>query len=230
MNPRWSPLLIPRRPVPTYLDLATWKRRPQFDFFRTFDNPFFNVCVEVDVTQLRAWATARGVSFFFASLYASQRAAHATPPFRYRIWGERVRVHERMMAGATVLRDDDTFGFGYFDPAPTIERFVENGRPVLEQVRAGDTLDPRDDVDDVIHYSVLPWLSFTSFSHARNWGTDDSVPKIVFGKFATETGRTLMPVSVEVHHALMDGLHVGRYVERLQALCQAPDRLSEPMD
>ena len=25
-----------------------------------------------------------------------------------------------------------------------------------------------------------------------------------------------MPVSVEVHHALMDGLHVSQYLERMQ--------------
>ncbi|MEZ4454743.1 MAG: CatA-like O-acetyltransferase [Nannocystaceae bacterium] len=26
-----------------------------------------------------------------------------------------------------------------------------------------------------------------------------------------------LPISVEVHHAVMDGLHVGRYLEALQA-------------
>ena len=32
------------------------------------------------------------------------------------------------------------------------------------------------------------------------------------------TDVTLLPISVEVHHALMDGLHVGRYVMRLEEL------------
>jgi len=63
---------------------------------------------------------------------------------------------------------------------------------------------------------VLPWISFTSFSHARNWGREDSVPKIAFGKFLKENQRTLLPFSVEVHHALMDGLHVGRYLSWLE--------------
>lgn len=29
-------------------------------------------------------------------------------------------------------------------------------------------------------------------------------------------GRLLMPVSVHVHHALMDGLHVGQFLENFQ--------------
>jgi chloramphenicol O-acetyltransferase len=31
-----------------------------------------------------------------------------------------------------------------------------------------------------------------------------------------------MPVSVEAHHALMDGLHAGRFFERLQRHCSDP--------
>jgi chloramphenicol O-acetyltransferase type A len=32
-------------------------------------------------------------------------------------------------------------------------------------------------------------------------------------------------VNIEVHHALVDGVHVGRFAERLQALLDEPDRL-----
>jgi len=69
----------------------------------------------------------------------------------------------------------------------------------------------------------LPWVSFTSFSHARNWRREDSVPKIAFGKFIKKDDRVLMPFSVEVHHALMDGLHVGRYVMRLEEVLREPE-------
>jgi chloramphenicol O-acetyltransferase type A len=65
-------------------------------------------------------------------------------------------------------------------------------------------------------------VPFTSFSHARRWGTEDAVPKIVFGKHREIGGRRHMPVSVEVHHALVDGLHVGRFYEAFQARLDTP--------
>ena len=35
----------------------------------------------------------------------------------------------------------------------------------------------------------------------------------------TETsGKRSMPVSVHVHHALVDGVHVGQYIEEFQKL------------
>jgi chloramphenicol O-acetyltransferase type A len=69
----------------------------------------------------------------------------------------------------------------------------------------------------------LPWVSFTSFSHARNWRQQDSIPRIAFGKFIEENDRILLPISVEVHHALVDGLHVGRFLMRLEELLSKPE-------
>lgn len=203
--------------MPTHLDLDAWKRRRQFEFFRTFDRPFFNVCVPVDVTELRSWARSTDRSFFLASLYLAVAAANETEPFRYRLDGDRVRVYERIHGGSTVLRPDDSFTFAYFDFTAGFAEFERLGREELDRVRTADApFDPRDDRDDLIHFSILPWLAFTSFAHARRDVPGDSVPKIVFGKYSESEGRWRMPVSVEVHHALMDGLHVGRFVERFE--------------
>jgi|GEM_PF-2867035 len=70
--------------------------------------------------------------------------------------------------------------------------------------------------NDKLHYSIMPWVSFTAVKHARRFGREESVPKIVFGKIFAENGQWKMPVSVEANHALMDGLHVGRYFELFQ--------------
>jgi chloramphenicol O-acetyltransferase type A len=50
------------------------------------------------------------------------------------------------------------------------------------------------------------------------------VPKIAFGRIEPEGdgGKQWMPLSLEVHHALVDGLHVGRYVQALEAALATP--------
>jgi len=121
-----------------------------------------------------------------------------------------------------VMRDDDTFGFGYFDYTPEFRCFHEQGLRVLEVARTGRSFEPRLDRDDLIHYSVVPWISFTSVSHPRRWGGEDSIPKIVFGKHFAAGSARLMPVSVEVHHALVDGLHLGRFFERFEEELATP--------
>ncbi len=207
----------------TFLDLENWNRKQHFYFFKDYDHPFFNICAEVDVTRLLAYTKEHQQSFFVALLFLSLRAANSIPELRYRIRGERVLVHDVIHAGSTVLNSDETFSFCYFDYDGNFQTFNREATQKLEKYAQGfKSLEPGDNRDDLIHYSVIPWISFTSFAHARKYGANDSVPKIVFGKYYDEAGAKKMPVSVEVHHALMDGIHVGKFFEEFQALLQNP--------
>ena len=207
-----------------YLDIESWHRRPIFNFFKDYDNPFFNVCVQVDVTALLKLARAsEEISFTLAYHFLALKAVNELEAFHYRLQGERVIVYERIHAGTTVLLDDGRFTFCYFDYEESFERFQAGARSAIEEARAHDRSDMGENArDDLIHCSVLPWLSFTSISHARRWGGGDSIPKFSFGKHYEESGVIRMPLSVEVHHALMDGLDIGRYFELLKAYLSNP--------
>jgi chloramphenicol O-acetyltransferase type A len=207
-----------------YLDVETWSRRRQFEFFKDYHNPFFNICTSVDVTPLLGLTRAmRDISFFVAYHFFSIKAANEVEPFRYRLRSERVLVHERIHAGTTLLLADENFTFAYFDYEEDFAVFHARAKATIERAKAGGVqLHERDDRDDLVYHSVIPWATFTSISHARKGGRQESVPKIAFGKYRAEGGRTMMPVSVEVHHALMDGLHVGRYFERLESYFADP--------
>ncbi len=206
------------------LDLDTWSRREHFRFFRGYDNPFFNLCADVDVSKVaEACRAPGGPSFFVASLYLSLRAVNDVEPFRYRLRGDGVVVYDAIHAGSTILRDDGTFGFGYFDYSSDFGHFRSQAEEVVNVARKGSgALEDRPDRDDMIHYSVIPWIAFTSFAHARRWGTKESVPKIVFGRRHGEPGAERMPLSVEVHHALVDGLHVGEFFRCFQDYLDDP--------
>jgi chloramphenicol O-acetyltransferase type A len=208
-----------------FLDLERWPRRATFEFFRGFDKPYFDICAPLEVGPLVDFVRARpDTSFFLTYLYLSLRIANESEPFRYRLSEGRVLVHDRIHAGTTIPIADERFDFAYLDYDEDFGRFHAAAREAMARARAdGGRMEARDDRTDLIHYSAVPWVSFTSLSHARNWGREDSVPKIVFGKVSDQNGRRFMPVSVEVHHALMDGLHVGRYLEKLQECFLAPD-------
>lgn len=200
-----------------FLDLATWNRREHFDLFRRFANPFFSVTVEVDATATwEACKARRSPSFYVSLLFHSLAAANSTEAFRMRIRGDRVWIHDNVRASATILRDDDTFGFGIFPPAPSLGEFTRHAvAEVAAAKKVAPLVLPRPGEDDLIYHSSLPWLRFAAFGNALNGGID-SVPRIVFGKCAPRGDRWLLPVAVEVHHALVDGLDVARYVRRFE--------------
>ncbi|MEH0153969.1 chloramphenicol acetyltransferase [Limibacter armeniacum] len=198
------------------IDLNTWKRKVHFDFFKDCDNPFFGITANVDVTQLHKQTKEKGYSYFLAVLYLSLKAANEIEEFRYRIRGEQVVVLDEVHAGSTILADDETFRFCYFPMTESFEAFHKAGKMSIEETKQTEGLELRD--DSALHYSSIPWVSFTAFNHARRYNNDDCVPKIVFGKYFEENGKVKMPLSVEVHHSLADGLHVGKFFERFQQL------------
>jgi chloramphenicol O-acetyltransferase type A len=206
-----------------YLDIETWPRRDLFEFFRGYERPHFNVCTRLDITSLVDLLRERpGTSVSVAYLYFALRVANEIEPFRYRLKEGRVIVHEVINGGTTVLLPNESFSYAYFDYHENFETFCQGAAQSIKRVQAEGLLKPTMR-DDLIYFTVLPWVSFTSFAHARTPGRGESVPRIAFGKFTVENKRTLLPISVEVHHALMDGLHVGRYLNRFEEALQKPE-------
>jgi len=206
------------------LDLDRWPRRAAFEYFRAFDKPYFNVCTRLDVAPLKAaLADAGGGGLSLACYFIAIGLANELEPFRLRLDGGRVRVLDHVDGSTTVLRDDESFGFAYLDRDSDFLRFSARAAAAIAAARRpGAAFEPRLDAQALIHFTTLPWVHFTSFSHARNWGREDSVPKIAFGRADIDGARLWLPMSVEVHHALMDGLHVGRFVQRFEAAVAEP--------
>ncbi len=201
----------------TKLDLDAWPRKAHFDFFKSFEEPYHGVCVTIDCTAAYRFAKASGISFFLYCLYQSLSAAQTIDAFRYRIEQEDVFEYARIDGGGAVDRPNGTFGYGRFLYAERLEDFLATAGQEVERVRNTTDL-TRSNAVNIIRYSVLPWIDFTSVSHARAFSKPDSCPRITFGKMTEREGKRTRPVSIHVQHALVDGLHVGQYLERFQQL------------
>lgn len=213
------------QPAASFLDLARWPRRDAFEYFRSFDKPYFNVCTKLDLARLKlAVADRRVGSLWLAYHYIAVRLANQVEAFRYRLQAGRVRVHPVVHGSTTVLREDDSFGFADLDYEDDFAAFAARAAAAIAATREGrQPFEPKPDDAARVHFTTLPWLHFTSFSHARNWGREDSVPKLAFGRIEADGAHAWMPLSVEVHHALMDGLHVGQFVQGFEAALRDPD-------
>ena len=200
------------------LDIDQWNRKDHFHFFSGFDFPYFDICCTVNCTGAYREAKQKGISFFQLYLYYSLLAANEITPFRYRIRNGQVLVFDQVHASPTINRKDGSFGFAYIDFHANREAFLQAAAKEIEQTQNSSGLVPAVSGENVIHYSSLPWISFTGLSHARHTAFKDSIPKISFGKIKEENGEMLMPVSVSVHHALMDAFHVSQYLDRFSEL------------
>jgi chloramphenicol O-acetyltransferase type A len=194
-----------------HINLETWPRREHFEAFCTWDYPHFSLCANVDLTAFYPFVKQRGISFNVATVYVLARAANAIPEFRYRIRGREVVEHEVVHPSTTILTNEDLFTFCPIEYSKDFSLFAARAAEQIAYVKAHRTLEDEPGRDDWLFMTAIPWVSFTSFMHPLQLHPADSVPRFAWGKLFEEGKFLKMPLSVQGHHALMDGVHAGRF-------------------
>jgi chloramphenicol O-acetyltransferase type A len=200
------------------IDLATWNRQEHFEVFKNFDEPLFGITVKVECSRAYIKAKETGYPFSLYYLYLSLNAANEIEEFRYRIEGDSVFCYDTVGAGPTIFREDETYGVGYFPYNKDIAGFMKLAILEVERVKAERGLKFPVSGENIIHYSTIPWADFTSINHARRLDIGRSIPKITFGKVTRIGDNMWMPLDIHANHALMDGFHVSKFIERFQEL------------
>lgn len=204
------------------IDMDSWPRRKHFELYSALDNPYFAVCADVELTAFYPFVKVRGYSVTVAITYVLARASNAIPQFRYRIRGDEVVEHELVHPSITVLTDEELFTFCTIAYTEGFPEFSERASARIAHVREHPTLEDEPGQDDLLFMTSIPWVSFTSVVHPVPLDPPDSVPRLAWGKFFKDGEHLKMGLGVQAHHAVMDGLHAGRFYERVQEYLYAP--------
>jgi chloramphenicol O-acetyltransferase type A len=204
------------------IDLQTWPRRKHFEVFNGFDYPHFNLCAGVDVTAFFPAMRQAGISFTVGVIYLLAKTANGIPEFRTRIRGQQVVEHEVVHPSASVMAEGDLFSFCTMAYEPDFPAFAEQAARRMAWFQQHPTLEDEPGQDDLLFLSSIPWVSFSGLTHPIHMHPVDSVPRLTWGKIFDQDGRLKMPLSVQGHHALMDGVHVGRFFTQVQAYLDSP--------
>jgi chloramphenicol O-acetyltransferase type A len=202
----------------TKIDIQTWQRREYYEYFGRCDDPFFGIVTNVDCTAAYETCKKFGYSFFVYYMFESINAFNKIENFRYRIIDGEIWLFDCVHASTTVGRPDHTFGFALFEYTEDFEVFRKQAEAEIAQVQKTQGLRANDGAKmlDVIHYTTVPWISFTGVKHEKNIRCGESIPKVAFGKYFGHEGKKWLPVSVNANHGLVDGYHVARYLELFQ--------------
>lgn len=204
-----------KNPKKKQINQGNWGRRKQFELFRGFDFPHFSVTAPVDVTELRNRTKLEGYSIFNAVLFAIMKTANNIPEFRTRFHENSIFEYDRVDPSFTVPIANDHFAF--------CEVTYDNDWKVFndscQQAKTAGELqteltDNTSTEDHWIYLSCTPWLNFTASQHPVA-SAADCIPRIAWGEI-TKTGNAFtMPVNIQVHHALIDGVHAAKFYQQL---------------
>lgn len=203
------------------VDMARWKRRERYEFFKGLSWPFWSVSFPVDVTGLHRWSHEKGLSFYYALVYLCTRALEEVEAFHYKDRGEGIVWHDRLVPSFTDLAPgEEDFHIVTLAAGEDLADFCRRARELSWAQTA--FVDDGAWQDEMVYFTCLPWMPITALSNERELDPTDSIPRLSWGKYVTDAnGRDSLNMTISVNHRLIDGVHVGRFYEALTARLEA---------
>ncbi len=200
------------------IDFETYPRRSHFEYFNAMAFPYVGLTANVDVTNLCRFAKERGGSTFHAMLWAAAKAINAVPELRQRVQNGQIVEFDHCNAGFTAAREDHTFCNCNVETRMSLADFLVDARlRQQEAVKQTGFVNPEEDELGQIFVSCVPWVSFTQVVQPVP-SPGDYNPRVIFGKYFEEDGRTKMPLHLQCNHALVDGYHIAEFFRIFQKI------------
>ena len=196
------------------IDQGNWKRAVHCQIFRQSQQPHYCISLELDVTNFLKRVKEGKLSFTLGFIYAVAKCANEVEEFRY-----------RFEEGEVVLYSQINTSFSYLNKETELFKVVNV--PMQDSMEdyvriAGETAQNQKEyftgpvLNDAFLFSPLPWITFTHCSHTESGKTDNAVPIFQWGKYMERDGKVYMPFSIQAHHSFVDGIHMGKLVEKIQ--------------
>ena len=205
-----------------FIDIENWKRKDHYNYFKQLNYPDFNICGNLDITRFYRYNKEQENPFFISMLYASTKTANSIKEFRFRIRGDKVLEHETVRPSFTVMTESDVFSFCTVKFKDGFINFKTNTSKEIQKSKNNVSILDEPGSDDLLYITSIPWISFTNITHPIQMNPVDSIPRISWGKYFEESGKIKLPLSVQAHHALVDGIHVGEYFNTIQEILDNP--------
>lgn len=202
------------------VDLNTWERGGLFKFYIDKMRIVMSLTVDIDVAPLLAYARKNNLRFYPAMIWVVSKVINSHEEFKY-AWdsdGNLIRWDYISPFYAVFNRDDESFTKFVTEYTDNIFDFckrAEDDRIKYKDERAIVNNQPQNFFD----VSCLPWVSYKHFNVQVFDEGKFLAPVVTWGKYEQKNDKKiLMPLTMNIHHAVADGFHLSRFFNEVEAL------------
>ncbi len=199
------------------IDREHWARKEYFEHYFSGVPCTYSMTVKLNITRI----IEKKIKVYPAMLYYLTAIVNVHPEFRtsFDNAGE-LGIYREMIPSYTVFhKDTETFSNLWTECAPTLEAFCIAYERDLREFGDKKGLVGKPNVpSNSFTVSMIPWATFEGFHLHLQKGYDYLIPIFTMGKYFEEDHQIMLPLAIQVHHAVCDGFHVCRFIEELQAL------------
>lgn len=203
----------------TKVDIDEWSRGSLFQFYIEKMRIVMSLTVDINVALLITYTKKNDLKFYPAMIWVVSKVINSHDEFKYS-WdtdGNLIRWDSISPSYTIFNRDDECFSKFVTEYTDDIfefyQRTVDDQRKYQEE-RAIIGNQPQNFFD----VSCLPWVKYKHFDvHVFDEGKF-LAPVLTWGKYEAQNGNALMPLTMNIHHAVADGFHLSRFFNEVQEL------------
>ncbi len=201
------------------IDRSTWKREEYFNHYFSDVPCTYSMTVRLDITELRE----KRVSLYPTMLYLIACVVNRHEEFRTALDNNgEVGVYDYLSPCYTVFhKESETFSNLWTTYSPNYKQFCANYENDTQEYGSINRMIAKPNApENTFPVSMIPWSSFEGFNLNLQKGYSYLLPIFTMGRFEIVNGRCLLPLAVQVHHAVCDGFHLSRFFNELQELIE----------
>jgi len=203
----------------TTIDLNEWSRGNLFRFYIDKMRIVMSLTVDIDVANLKLYSKKTGIPFYPLMLWVVSKVINNHDEFKYS-WdnkGNLIRWDYVSPSYTDFHSDDENFTKMVTEYTDDLTEFY--GRVMADRERYKNDRAVLDNQPlNFFDVSCLPWVRYKHFDvHVFDEGKF-LAPVVTWGKYEQTEGKLLMPLTMNIHHAVADGFHLSRFFNEVQEL------------
>ena len=194
------------------IDMESWPRREFYEHFIKEVRCTYSAVVNIDITALKEQ------KLYPAMIWLLTKTVNDMPEFRTSLTPEGLGVYDDMHPMYTVFNKEKKNCSGIWSWfSEDYGEFLKSYEADAAEYSKSTRYAPKEGTPpNSFNISMVPWLEFTGFNINVFDEGKFLLPVFTMGKFFERDGRRLLPLAIQVHHAVCDGYHMGQFVEKLQ--------------
>lgn len=203
----------------TTIDLDNWSRGKLFRFYIEKMRIVMSLTVDINVTNLKTYSEKTGLGFYPLMLWVVSKVINSHDEFKYS-WdkdGSLIRWDYISPSHTDFNGADESFTKMVTEYSDDLFEFC--GRVKADRERYKNDCAVLDDQPlNFFDVSCLPWVKYRYFDvHVFDEGKF-LAPVVTWGRYEREKGGLMMPLTMNIHHAVADGFHLSRFFNEVQKL------------
>lgn len=205
------------------IDLEHWERKDCFNHFMTVAKSTYSLTVNMDITKLMAFIKTNNYRLYPTFTWIVTKALNQHVEFRTCFdYSHQLGYYDEISPCYSVLNEKTKIVDSITTPYSTqFKDFYHHMVMDLDNYK-NSNIKPAF-IPNFYLVSCLPWLSYTSFDVNNQSDFDFLLPMVTWGKYINQNNTILMPLTLQVHHAVADGYHCSLFYADVEEVLQNPD-------